>query len=318
MSKRILITGGAGYVGTACVQACIEAGHEVVVFDNLSTGKKEKLPEKVPLIEGDVIDRPSLDAVFGSHQFDAVIHLAAKKNIPESAKEPTAYVTVNTFGTLNVLSCMMKYAVPHIVFASTVSVYRGNTSDGQKCHEEDVVEARNMYVQSKLLAEVLIASYQKLGKITSGAILRTANIAGDAGLIYREDVPQSVFPILARSVRQQTLFYLFGTDYPTFDGTCLRDYLHLSDAVSAYVYAIDYAGFSTINIGNGRGYSLREVIAEFEQQAGQTVRIETAPRRAGDSASLVVDSSKAQAALSWQPTRSLREMVADTLRVYSL
>ncbi|MCA9361492.1 UDP-glucose 4-epimerase GalE [Candidatus Kaiserbacteria bacterium] len=318
MKKTILVTGGAGYIGSACVEALVNDGNEVVVFDNLASGKKEKVNTKAPLIVGDITNLEELDEVFKLHKFDSVIHFAAKKSVPESQQEPALYFRNNVLGTLNILTCMEKYQVPQIIFSSTAAVYKAEDRSDFYFTEDSAVSPASVYGQSKLMSETLIKEFFKTEKISSYSILRYFNVAGDYGLAYREDSAQNVFPLIARALEQDKAFYLFGTDYDTKDGTGVRDYIHLTDLVDAHLKALDNSDSGVFNLGTSTGFSVKELIEAFEKKTGKTLKVENVPRRAGDIGTVVADAKKAREILGWEPKHSLEEMVDSTVAVYGL
>ncbi len=315
MQKHILVTGGAGYIGSAVTAALIAQGDTVVVLDDLSAGQQDKVPAQATFVSGSTLDEASLSELFSREQFDAVVHCAAKKAVGESESRPEYYFKHNVVGTLNLLTAMAEHVVPKIVFSSTAAVYAPNESSVPLTEDSPLAPA-SVYGQSKLLAEVLIREFARTGKISEYAILRYFNVAGDAGLSFREDAAQNVFPHLARSVFEGTPFRLFGTDYETKDGTGVRDYIHLTDLVEAHQRALSVTASDTFNLGTGAGYSVRELVAAFETSTGTALPVVEEPRRAGDVAVVLADASHARAVLGWEPKRTLKEMVDSTIAVY--
>ncbi|MCB9811682.1 UDP-glucose 4-epimerase GalE [Candidatus Nomurabacteria bacterium] len=316
MNKKILVTGGAGYIGSAAAQALIKQGESVVVFDDLSHGQQDKVPPQALFIQGDVTDTAALAKVFNEHEFSAVLHFAARKSVEESESEPTAYFRTNVTGTLNLLEQMVQHGVSKLVFSSSAAVYAPDAT--LTSFSEDATTAPiNIYGQTKLMAEDIIKSYARTGQLPEYAILRYFNVAGDAGLSYVEQDAKNIFPLLVRALREEQTFKIFGTDYPTPDGTCVRDYIHLSDLVAAHVAALSRAGSGTYNLGTQNGYSVRQLIAAFEEVSGRRLTIEEAPRRAGDPAALLADASKAKEELGWQPEKTLKDMVESMLVTYN-
>lgn len=318
MQKNILVTGGAGYIGSAIVAELVAEGHHVVVYDDLSTGKREKVAPGAALVVGDMTDEVALQAVFSTHTFDAVIHCAAKKAVGESEQAPARYFKHNVGGTLNLLTQMAAHQVPHIIFSSTAAVYAPPADGVTPVTETDMLAPASVYGQSKLMAETLITEFHRTEQIAQYTIFRYFNVAGDAGLGYREDSAQNVFPLIARSLSANTVFYVFGTDWPTADGTGVRDYIHVSDLATAHVRALADTNTATYNLGTGSGYSVKELIQAFETQTGRTLQVVAAPRRAGDVAVTVANADRARHALGWEPTRTLADMVASTIAVYGL
>ena len=316
--KTVLVTGGAGYIGSAAVAALISDGHTVVVFDNLHSGKKDKLHKKASLVVGDVTELADLEAVFEAHQFDTVMHFAAKKSVAESQQEPALYFRNNVLGTLNILTCMAKYSVPQIIFSSTAAVYKADDAPSQLFTEESAVAPASVYGQSKLMSETLIQEFYNTSKISSYVILRYFNVAGDSGLDYREDAAQNVFPLLAKAIEKNSTFNVFGNDYDTADGTGVRDYIHLSDLVDAHVKALRADATGIYNLGTKTGYSVSDLVKAFEEATGKKIQVAVLPRRPGDIGTVVSDATRAERELDWKPTRDLKAMVESTVFVYKL
>lgn len=315
MSGTILVTGGAGYIGSACVQRLVEQGYQVAVFDDLSTGQRDMLSGEVTFIEGDITDREAVRAACGSAPFDAVIHLAAKKAVGESEENPSRYFQTNVVGSAHVLSAMEEHNIPTLVFSSTAVVYASPT-DNTPLTEESPLCPSSVYGTTKKLVEEMIASYVRTTRLTRGVSLRYFNVAGDAGLGFQERNTQNVFPALASATQQGASFSIFGTDYPTADGTCIRDYIHLEDLVDAHLRALT-APSGSYNLGTSKGYSVRELVATFAAASGQPLPAHELPRRPGDLPILIASAEKAQRELGWSATRSLEEMVSSTLRAWS-
>ena len=316
MKKTILVTGGAGYIGSACVAELHRQGHEVVVFDNLSTGQAQALPKDVPVTIGDITDKEALRQLCQQYNFSAVVHCAAKKAVGESEQNPSLYFNTNLLGSLNVLSIMEEFSIPQIIFSSTAAVY-APPRNLKAVIEDSPLEPVNVYGHSKLMVEQLIREYARLGKIKQYTIFRYFNVAGDAGLLYQERNAQNVFPLLASAITSGQTFYIFGADYETKDGTGVRDYIHLNDLVRAHLLALAGEVSGIFNLGSGSGFSVRELINEFEAASGLKLQAEIAPRRAGDPASLIAESSLAQQQLHWQPKSTLKDMVESTLAAYT-
>lgn len=312
---KILVTGGAGYIGSACVAALCEAGHAVTVFDDLSTGQADKVSPEATLVEGDITDAAAIAAVCASQQFDAVMHFAAKKAVGESESNPSLYFITNVTGTINLLQAMEVNHIPKLIFSSTAAVYEPPATD-TLFTEATPTKPMSVYGETKLIVEEIIKSFARTGKIESYAILRYFNVAGDAGLNYREDAAQNVFPIIARSLKEGTPFSIYGTDYDTKDGTCIRDYIHLKDLVTAHTKALMADGSGVYNLGTGTGYSVRELVAAFNAELPSPLVVKESPRRPGDAPVVVADATLAERELNWTPEHTLSEMVRDTLRVY--
>jgi UDP-glucose 4-epimerase len=312
---KILVTGGAGYIGSACTAALIKEGHSVVVFDDLSSGQVGKLPPGVECVVGDITDSDALNAVFLTHHFDAVFHFAAKKAVGESEQNPALYFRTNVQGTHNVLAAMSKAHVPQLIFSSTAAVY-DPLYTATPVTEETPLRPVSVYGTTKKMVEDMILAYARTGKIARYSILRYFNVAGDAGLDFREETAQNVFPIIARGLKSAVPFSIFGTDYDTKDGTCVRDYIHVRDLVAGHVAALEAGQSGIFNLGTGTGYTVRELVAAFNAQLPNPLIVVEAERRAGDAPQVVADATLARKVLGWEPQHTLPQMVADTLRVY--
>ena len=255
LKKNILITGGAGYIGSAIASELLNEGHMVCIYDDLSTGWEDKIDPRSEFIRGDILDLPKLQSVFASHVFDAVIHCAAKKVMSEGEQDPTLYFGTNVGGTLNILSCMESAGVPHIIFSSTAAVY-APLNDERGVKETDVLDPKSVYGRSKLMAEMLITEYVRLKNISTYTILRYFNVAGDTGLGFMEQNPQGVFPLLAQAFKEDTPFCIFGTTYQTKDGSAVRDYIHIYDLARAHVLALTRHESEIFNLGTNKGCSV--------------------------------------------------------------
>jgi UDP-glucose 4-epimerase len=315
--KSILVTGGAGYIGSAIVQQLIGQKHRVVIYDDLSCGREDKIHPDAVFVKGDVLDIDALQNVFAQNHFDVIIHCAAKKVMNESEQNPKKYYTNNVMGTLNILSCMETYGVPKIIFSSTAAVY-SPTIDAHPVVETDVVNPASAYGRSKLMAEMLIMDYARLKKIASYIILRYFNVAGDIGLRYMEINPQGVFPLLASACKNKEPFNVFGTEYATKDGSAVRDYIHLHDLASAHMLALEEQSSFILNLGTSRGYTVFELINEFEVQTGKDIEVLTKPPRVGDVPVMLANASRASELLQWTPVKTLSDMVQSTVDLYEL
>lgn len=304
---KVLLVGGAGYIGAHVVKACLAAGMEVSVFDDLSTGKRENLFPAARFIQGDILDKGALEAAMQGQE--AVVHLAAKKAVAESMAHPEKYADNNMTGTLNVLNAMAKAGTKHFVFSSSAAVY--GMPDTALIDENVPTNPINFYGFTKLEIERFLGWYEALRGITFVA-LRYFNAVGyDAAGEVRglESAPQNLLPIVmevANGTREG--MKIFGNDYPTPDGTCIRDYIHVTDLADAHVRALSYlaAGNSSqiLNLGTGKGTSVLEIVQRTEALVGHPLSYTFAPRRAGDPAELRASSAKAARILDWHPTHS--------------
>lgn len=315
--KTVLITGGAGYIGSAIAHQLLEEGHAVCVYDDLSTGREDKIDPRSTFVQGDILDISKLGEVFASGAFDAVIHCAGKKVMSESEQEPTLYFSNNVGGTLNILSCMERYGVPHIIFSSTAAVYAPVMED-RGVRENDTVDPASVYGRSKLMAEMLITDYARVGKIRTYTILRYFNVAGDAGLDFLEQDPQGVFPLLAKAFVNNEPFHIYGTDYPTKDGSAIRDYIHLYDLARAHVLALNVPENEIFNLGTNTGCTVRELVEVFKEVSRKDLQVTEEKPRLGDIAVMYADSAHARVKLHWQSTKTLHDMVQSTLLLYGV
>jgi UDP-glucose 4-epimerase len=316
MNKNILVIGGAGYIGSSCVNSLVNSDYNVTVLDNLSTGQIEKVNQKAKTIHGDILDIITLENVFKDNTFNTVIHFAAKKAVGESEENPELYFQNNVIGTLNILSMMSKYNVPKIIFSSTAAVYKPKDEENAVYTEDSEVEPINVYGRTKLMCELIIKDFTRLGKIKEYTIFRYFNVAGDTGLNYIEKNAQNVFPLLTNAILNGTEFTIFGEDYSTPDGSGVRDYIHLSDLVNAHVLAIENNTSGIYNLGTKNGYSVKELIKAFEDMTSKKMNIKISERRKGDPATVIADSSKSNANLNWKSEHSLDDMVTSTLKAY--
>jgi len=313
MKKTILVTGGAGYIGSACVMSLVEAGHKVTVLDDFSTGQRDKVATEAEVIEGNIIDSEALDKVCRERSFDTVMHFSAKKAVGESETNPTLYFKNNVTGSLNILETMEKYQIPQIIFSSTAAVYAPN--DGSLVTEDSPIKPSSVYGLTKLMVEDMIKSYARTGKIKEFSILRYFNVAGDVGLNFKEDNPQSVFTILAQKIKNKEPFSIFGTDYDTKDGTCVRDFIHLSDLVDGHLLALMKGDEGEIyNLGTGEECTVKELVNIFMKVSGEEIEINLTSRRKGDLPMMIADASKAKQKLGWEPKYTLEDMVKSTLK----
>jgi len=314
MTKTVLVTGGAGYIGSACVAALLKAGHAVTVFDDFSTGQRDKVPAGATIIEGDLTNAAAIKAACTSAAFDTVYHFAAKKAVGESEANPSLYFQTNVVGSMNLLQAMEQAQIHQIIFSSTAAVYAPPTSDTPITEVTPTAPA-SVYGTTKLMVEDMIRAYARTGKIKQYTILRYFNVAGDAGLDYKEVNAQNVFPLLAQAATTGQPFSIFGTDYDTRDGTCIRDYIHLIDLVDAHVRALDTSTSAIYNLGTGTGYTVRELLSAFTQ-AGITIEAVPTSRRPGDAPVVVAAANNAHTDLGWQTQHTLDDMVTSTLKVW--
>jgi len=303
MAERILVTGGAGYIGSVVVKQLLDCGYEPIIFDDLSHGHRAALPASARLIVGDIADRAMLERIFAEFQPQAVMHFAAFIEAGESMQRPEKYFRNNTANALTLLETVLAHGVQRFVFSSTAALY--GTPEKTPIEEDARLQPTNAYGESKLLVERMLAWLHRVHGLRY-ACLRYFNAAGAAGDRGEDHHPEShLIPIalqVALGVRQQVA--IFGTDYPTSDGTCIRDYVHVSDLAAAHLLVLEALKEKErliYNLGNGRGFSVREVIDTVRKVTGQAIPAEESPRRPGDPAVLVASSEKIKRELGWKP-----------------
>ncbi len=302
---KVLVTGGAGYIGSHVVKQLGEAGHDIVVYDNLSTGYAWAVTHG-ELIVGDIADVEKLDGVFQQHQFEAVLHFAANIVVPESVTNPLKYYRNNTRNTLNLLGLIEKHQTPYIVFSSTAAVY--GMPDEKVLTEDMPLAPINPYGASKMMSEQMIRDLSFASSLKH-VILRYFNVAGaDLQSRLGQATPEATHLIKVACecvTGQRDGMKVFGTDYETRDGTCIRDYIHVDDLAKAHVMALDYmakGGESQIlNCGYGRGFTVKEVIETVKEKSGKDFPAEDEDRRAGDPDALMANNAKIKAVLGWSP-----------------
>lgn len=307
----ILVTGGAGYIGSHTVAALLARGEEVVVLDNLQTGHHGALLGG-KLYEGDLRDKELLAKLFGENSIDAVIHFAANSLVGESMQKPVKYYDNNVFGTLCLLEAMDAANVRSIVFSSTAATY--GEPERVPIMESDRTQPTNVYGETKLMMERMMSWFDQVLGIKYVA-LRYFNAAGahDSGKIGEDHRPEShLIPlVLQTALKQRDSIAVFGDDYPTADGTCIRDYIHVSDLADAHLLAVDYLrkgeSSNVFNLGIGEGFSVKEVIETAKKVTGLDIPVVMQARRAGDPAVLVASSQKAREVLGWNPSREKLE-----------
>lgn len=301
---RVLVTGGAGYIGSVVAEQLLWAGHQVTVIDNLSRGHRQAVPKGAELIVGELAEKEKLARLFRSHGFEAVLHFAAFIEAGESMKVPETFFRNNTANALTLLETMLSAGVRRFVFSSTAALF-GNPVR-TPIEEEDALQPTNAYGESKLLVERMLEWLHRVHGLRY-ASLRYFNAAGasapDRGEAHRPEshlIPR----ILGVALGRQKQIEIFGTDYPTPDGTCIRDYVHVSDLAEAHLLALDALERSArliYNLGNGSGFSVRQVIEAARLATGLPIPVVESARRAGDPAVLIASSEKIRRELRWQP-----------------
>ena len=304
----IFITGGAGYIGSTTSAYLLRAGHQVTIYDSLVTGHRAALPAEANFIKGDIGDRGALDVLFQSHNFDAVMHFAAFIEAGESMEKPGKYFYNNVNKSQILLDAMLEHEVRRIVFSSTAAVYQ---SKAGQLNEDDPIGPTNVYGQTKLMMEQMIEWYHAVAGLKY-AVLRYFNACGAmvdaAGNALRGEAhtPEThLIPLtLQVPLGQRSHINIYGDDYPTFDGTCIRDYIHVEDLAAAHVLAVealDARKAMTYNIGNGSGYSVKQVVNVAREVTGLDIPAVVTPRRAGDSPMLVASAERINDELGWMP-----------------
>jgi len=306
-TRRILVTGGAGYIGSHTVRVLLERGYDVAVVDNLSKGYRQNVPAR-RLYEIELADTSALTGLMRQLNTEAVVHFAAFIAVGESMVEPERYFVNNVSGSLSLLSAMQAAGVKHIVFSSTAAVY--GSPDAVPILETSPIQALNPYGESKVMVETLLGWFDRIHHLTS-VCLRYFNAAGGApdGRLGEQHEPEThLIPLILRAVLSGKPVTVFGQDYDTPDGTCIRDYIHVEDLAEAHVLALEYllAGGRSdqFNVGTGTGHSVMEVIHAVEKITGQKVPYLMGTRRAGDPARLVASSDILRSTLGWQPRSS--------------
>ena len=313
----ILVCGGAGYIGSHAVRALLEAKREVIVLDNLQTGHVDAIPEEVKLVLGDLRDLEFLNRVFKDNKIEGVIQFAADSLVGESMTNPAKYFENNVMGTMNLLNVMKKYNINKIVFSSTAATY--GEPKNIPILESDETNPTNPYGESKLMVEKMLKWYDYAYGIKYTA-LRYFNVAGaySTGEIGEDHNPEShLIPIILQvALGKREKIAIYGDDYATEDGTCVRDYVNVMDLVNAHILALDRlqrGGESTVyNLGNGEGFSVKEVIDVARKVTRHEIPAEISPRREGDPAKLVASSEKAMKELKWKPKYSSLENIIET------
>jgi UDP-glucose 4-epimerase len=315
---HILVTGGAGYIGSATAAQFLQAGHKVTVFDNLFRGHREAVPEGAAFVQGDISDKGALDTLFQMGNFDAVAHFAALIEAGESMENPSLYFRSNVVYSQNLLEAMIAHDVKRLVFSSTAAVY---ASKNGPLEENDPYQPANVYGETKLMIEQMIRWYHKQSGLKY-CVLRYFNACGamldSQGKAIRGEAhsPEThLIPLtLQVPLGQRDSIKIYGTDYPTADGTCVRDYIHILDLASAHVMAIDAIDdrkAMTYNLGNGQGYSVRHVIDVARNVTNHPLPAVETPRRPGDAPMLVASAEKINDELGWAPRHpDLKDIIA--------
>ena len=306
---KVLVTGGAGYIGAHVAAELLNEGYSVRIYDDFSNGLHRRVDGKFcDIVEGDIQDREKL--IQAMQGVDAVIHLAAKKAVEEAVKNPLKYYENNVGGTLNLLAAMSVKGVKQIVFSSSAAVYSPNDKDA--IEESDPTVPLSPYGATKLLSEELISSVGRAEKITHIS-LRYFNVVGSALPEFGDNSKDNLVPKVFLALKKNKRPEIYGTDYPTPDGTCIRDYIHVHDLAKAHVAALKktQTGYvsAVYNVGSGKGYSVREMMNQISSTLGRDINPLESHARAGDSPKLISSIKKIENELGWKPTSTLKEII---------
>lgn len=324
----VLVTGGAGYIGSHTAIQLIEAGYDIIVYDNLSNASKESLKrveqivdQEIEFVEGDIRDRDALDKLFSTHQIGAVIHFAGLKAVGESVEKPLEYYDNNIYGTLVLCEVMAKYGCKSIVFSSSATVY--GDPHTTPITEDFPLSATNPYGRSKLFIEDMLRDLYISDNEWKIVLLRYFNPVGahESGTIGEDPrgIPNNLMPFVAQTaVGKREALSVFGDDYDTHDGTGVRDYIHVVDLAHGHIKAIEkidnVEDVLAVNLGTGNGYSVLDMVKAFEKASGKEVPYNITPRRPGDVAKCYASPQYAKKVLDWEATRGIDEMCEDTWR----
>jgi len=315
VSKRILVTGGAGYIGSTTSLLLLDAGYDVIVVDDLSRGHRDNVdPRRLRLLN--TLDTEALTALLKAEPCDAVVHFAAYIAVGESMKDPALYFHNNVGGSLSLFTAMVRTGVKALVFSSTAAVY--GMPDTIPIPETSPYAAVNPYGESKIMVETMLRWFDSIHGLRS-ICLRYFNASGAEAKLRvgeRHEPETHLIPLLFRAVQTGQPVTLFGQDYPTPDGTCIRDYIHVSDLAQAHILAVEHllngGASDRYNVGTGQGFSVREVVQAVEAVTGRKVPYQFGPRRAGDPPALVADSTRLRQSLSWTPQHSDLKNIVET------
>ncbi|CEH30657.1 UDP-galactose-4-epimerase [Aneurinibacillus migulanus] len=312
----ILVVGGAGYIGSHVVKELIRRGNEVVVLDNLTTGHKQAIDKEAIFIKGNLGNKQDVSLIFEKYPVKAVMHFAANSLVSESVVNPLKYYLNNVVATFTLLETMLEYGIKKFIFSSTAATY--GIPEQIPITEMTPTKPINPYGQSKLMVEQIVKDCA-IAYSLEYTILRYFNAAGadETGTIGENHNPEThLIPIVLQHLQgQRKRISIFGTDYSTYDGTCIRDYIHVTDLAKAHILALDAMLISkgnihrTYNLGNGQGYSVRDIIRKCEEITGRKANIHYAERRTGDPAILIASSANIERELGWQPSYRLEDII---------
>jgi UDP-glucose 4-epimerase len=313
-----MLTGGAGYIGAHVIRSLQASGREVVVLDDLSTGLARKVPDGVPLVQANVGDRAAVTDALRAHEVAGVVHLAAKKAVGESVEQPEYYYRENVDGMLSLLEAMAQAGTGNFVYSSSAAVY--GTPDAEFVSEDAALQPESPYGQTKVIGEWMTRN-AAVNREMSWISLRYFNVAGAATPELGDTSVFNLIPMVFRALSEAKQPQVFGDDYPTPDGSCIRDYIHVSDLADAHVAAAAACEATTVgqayNVGRGEGVSVIEVMRMVSETIGRDVAARVAPRRQGDPAQLVATVDKIQRDLGWSATHDLRQMVTSAWQAWN-
>lgn len=310
----VLVIGGAGYIGSHMVRSLLKEKHDAIIFDNLSTGYREFIPEGTPFIKGDLRNGADIQGAFERHTIDAVMHFAASSLVPESMSNPLKYYDNNVLACINLLKAMVENKVKKFIFSSTAAVY--GEPENIPIKENDKTCPTNPYGMSKLMIENILKDVSRAHDVSYIA-LRYFNAAGahPSGETGEKHIPEThLIPNILKAAKgEKSEVTIFGDDYQTPDGTCIRDFIHVQDLCRAHLLALkalkEGIKSDIFNLGSGSGYSVKEVVRTTERVTGRKINVKIAPRRPGDPARLVAGSERAQKTLGWRPELDLNEII---------
>jgi len=299
---KVLVTGGAGYIGSVTVERLLAAGHEPIVFDNLSQGHREAVHPEAKFVEGDLHDRAAIDQLLAEHRPDAVVHMASRTLVGESMERPFLYLGENIRCGVNLLESMVEHQVPRFILSSTANLF--DAPQRIPIDESESIVPGSPYGESKNMLERMLYWLEKTREVRYAA-LRYFNAAGATDERGEDHDPEThLIPLVLQvALGQREKISIFGDDYDTPDGTCVRDYIHVADLADAHVLALEALdeGSRVYNLGNGQGFSVSEVVETAREVTGRTIRSEVGPRRPGDPATLVASSQRIRSELGWKP-----------------
>lgn len=317
---NIIVTGGAGYIGSHTSKALLDLRHKVFIIDDLSTGDKFNIDKRSIHLKVVLSNTNGLVEIFKKNKIDAIFHFAAFKAVGESVADPLKYYDNNLSNSVALIKAAIAANIKYFIFSSSAAVY-GQTETG-KVVETDMMKPINPYGKSKKMVEVILKDASKASDLKYVA-LRYFNVAGydKSGKVgVREKKATNLIPVIINSIIDKSTLNIFGQDYPTKDGTPIRDYIHVSDLVDAHIKALDYLIKSNksevFNLGNNKGYSVKDILKASEKALNIKLKLNHAPRREGDPAMLVADSTKAKKLLGWSPKLGLEEMIISTYKVF--